>query len=146
MKYAASLGTALILLFAHCKTAKNSPTNTVSSNEKTVFSLNGNWQLTSSSDNKALEGTVLRVIPGITDATIKTLGNNTYCAKEMDVVWKGFKNNGGVFALENLVNACNGTTIYKGATLTVVNNDEVKLQSRTAAGAELLQVWKRVYN
>jgi hypothetical protein len=146
MKLFAFVGTALIFLFAHCKTTKNVPTNT-SSTGKTVFSLNGNWQLASSSDNKALEGTVLRVIPGITDATINTLGNNTYCFKEMDVVWKGLKNNNnGVFSFDNLVNSCNGAPVYKAATLTVVNNDEVRLQTRTAAGAELTQVWKRVYH
>ena len=145
MKYFASAGMALVLFFAQCKTTKKLPTN-ISSVEDKVFSLNGNWQLTSSSDNKALEGTVLRVIPGVTDATIKTLGNNTYCFKEMDVVWKGLKNNNGVFSFENLVNACNGTPVYRGATLSVVNNDEVRVQSRTAAGVELTQVWKRVYN
>ena len=145
MKYFASAGMALVLFFSQCKTTKKLPTN-ISSVEDKVFSLNGNWQLTSSSDNKALEGTVLRVIPGVTDATIKTLGNNTYCFKEMDVVWKGLKNNSGVFSFESLVNSCSGTPVYKAATLNVVNNDEVRVQSRTAAGAELTQVWKRVYN
>lgn len=134
--------TALVFLFTKCETVKNLPTNTSGA----VFSLNGNWQLSSSSDNKAMEGTVLRVIPGIADATIKTLGNNTYCFREMDIVWKGLKNNSGVFSFDNLANACNGTTVYKTATLTVVNNDEVKLDSRTAAGVELTQVWKRVYS
>ena len=140
MKYLACLYIIAASFFSSCETVKNLPTNTSGG----LFSLNGNWQLASSSDNKALEGTIIRVIPGISDATIKTLGNNTYCLRELDVVWKGLKNASGVFSFDNLVNACNGTSVYKPASMTVVNNDEVKVSSKTAAGVELTQVWKRV--
>jgi hypothetical protein len=135
------LGLAIVTIFTQCDTLKNLPTNTSGG----LFSLNGNWQLTTSNDNRALEGTVITVVPGFADATIKTISNNTYCARERDVLWKGIKSlQGGTFSTENLANACQGAPLYKPATITVLTTDEIRLTGHTAASTELIQTWKRV--
>jgi hypothetical protein len=137
------LGVAIVTFFTQCDTIKNIPTNTSGG----LFSLNGNWQLTSSSDNRAMEGSVVNVVPGFTDATIRTLNNNTYCIRERDVFWRGIKSgDAGMFSVESLVNACNGTTVYKQGTLTVLNNDEIRITTMSANNAELIQTWKRAAN
>lgn len=136
-----ALGLAIVTIFTQCDTIKNLPTNTSGG----LFSLNGNWQLTSSSDNRALEGTVITVVPGFSDASVKTISNNTYCVRERDVLWKGIKSlQGGTFSTESLVNACQGSTLYKPATITVLTTDEIRLTGHTAASTELIQTWKRV--
>jgi hypothetical protein len=43
-----------------------------------------------------------------------------------------------------LVTACNGQTVYRDATINVINTDQVTLTSRTAGGSELIQDWRRV--
>lgn len=134
---------AILFFFTQCDTLKNIPTNTSGG----LFSLNGNWQLSSSSDNGALEGTIVTVTPGLSDASVRTLNNNNYCLRERDIVWRGLKSTqAGVFSLESLVTACNNATLYKAGTLTVLTNDEVRVTTRNALGTELLQTWKRVPN
>jgi hypothetical protein len=136
-------GLALLFFFTQCDTLKKIPTNTSGG----LFSLNGSWQLASTSDNGALEGSVVTVIPGLSDATVRTLNNNNYCLRERDIVWRGLKTTqGGQFNVEVLVNACNNTSLYKAGTITVLTNDEIRITSRTALGAELLQTWKRIPN
>lgn len=136
-----ALGLAIVTIFTQCDTIKNLPTNTSGG----LFSLNGNWQLTTTNDNRALEGTVITVVPGFSDASVKTISNNTYCVRERDVLWKGIKSlQGGTFSTEALVNACQGSTLYKPATITVLTNDEIRLTGHTAASTELIQTWKRV--
>ncbi len=135
------LGAAIVTLFAQCETLKSIPTNTSGG----LFSLNGNWQLATTSDNAALEGTVVQVVPGFAEGTARTLANNTYCAREKDALWRGIKSAGSAtFTVETLVSACNGTTLYKPATLTVLTNDEIRIKSSTATSAELIQTWRRV--
>ena len=136
-----ALGLAIVTIFTQCDTIKNLPTNTSGG----LFSLNGNWQLASTNDNRAMEGTVITIVPGFADATVKTISNNTYCARERDVLWKGIKSmQGGTFTTESLVNACQGTTLYQPATITVLTNDEIRLTGHTSASTELIQTWKRV--
>jgi hypothetical protein len=136
-------GFAILLIFTGCDTFKNLPTNTSGG----VFSLNGNWQLVSTNDNSAMEGTVVTVIPGFSDGTARTLNNNTYCLRERDAIWQKIKGReAGVFIMESLVNACNGKTVYQPATVTVLTNDEIRVTTRTAASGELIQTWKRVPN
>ena len=136
-----ALGIAIVTIFTQCDTLKNLPTNTSGG----LFSLNGSWQLSSSSDNRALEGSVVNVVPGFADATVRTISNNAYCVRERDVVWKGLKSlQGGIFSTELLVNACEGTQLYKPATITVLTNDEIRLTGHTASSTELIQTWKRV--
>lgn len=134
---------AIVTIFTQCDTLKNLPTNTSGG----LFSLNGSWQLSSSNDNRAMEGTVVSIVPGVADGTVRTLANNTYCARERDVLWKNLKNQqGGAFTLDNLVSACTGNAVYQQATLTVLTNDEVRISGRTSTGTELIQTWRRAPN
>lgn len=137
------LALAIVTIFTQCETLKGIPTNTSGG----LFSLNGNWQLTSTSDNRALEGTIVQVVPGVADGTARTLNNNTYCLRERDVVWRSIKSgDSGVFTIDLLVNACNGNSLYKPATITVLTNDEIRIKGSTATSSELIQTWKRVAN
>ncbi len=142
-RYILFFSIAIVTIFTQCDTLKNLPTNTSGG----VFSLNGSWQLASSNDNRAMEGTIVSVVPGVADATVRTLANNTYCVRDRDVLWRNLKNlQGGSFSLDNLVSACTGNPIYEQATLTVLTNDEIKITSRTNTGIELVQTWRRVPN
>ncbi len=135
------LSAAIVTIFTQCDTLKSIPTNTSGG----LFSLNGNWRLASTSDNKAMEGTVVQVVPGFSNGTARTLNNNTYCLREKDVLWRSIKNTGsGTFTIETLVNACEGATLYKPATLTVLTTDEIRITGSTASSAELVQTWQRV--
>ena len=135
------LSAAIVTIFTQCDTLKNLPTNTSGG----LFSLNGNWQLASTTDGNALQGTVVQIVPGFSEATARTLNNNTYCLRDKDVVWRSLKSSGsGVFTIDNLVSACNGTVLYKPATITVLTNDEITIKGSTATSAELVQTWRRV--
>lgn len=135
-----AVAAAIVTIFTQCETVRNLPTNTSGG----VFSLNGVWQLTTTSDNKALEGSTVQVIPGIADGTARTLNNNTHCVRERDVLWRGLKSAGsGTFSLQVLVNACEGTVLYKPATLTILTNDEIRITGSTALSTELVQTWRR---
>ena len=94
-----------------------------------------------------MEGTVITIVPGVADASVKTLANNTYCVRERDVLWKNLKNQqSGAFTFDNLVSACAGNPVYQQATITVLTNDEIRVTGRTGTGTELLQTWRRVPN
>ncbi len=135
------LSAAIVTIFTQCDTLKNLPTNTSGG----LFSLNGNWQLASTTDGNAMQGTVVQIVPGFSEATARTLNNNTYCLRDKDVVWRSLKSSGsGVFTIDNLVSACNGTVLYKPATITVLTNDEITIKGSTATSAELVQTWRRV--
>ncbi len=135
------LSAAIVTIFTQCDTLKNLPTNTSGG----LFSLNGNWQLASTTDGNAMQGTVVQIVPGFSEATARTLNNNTYCLRDKDVVWRSLKSSGsGVFTIDNLVSACNGTVLYKPATITVLTNDEITIKGSTASSAELVQTWRRV--
>ena len=135
------IAVAIVTLFTQCDTLKNIPTNTSGG----LFSLNGNWQLVTTTDNRAMEGTVVQVVPGVSDAIARTVNNNTYCLRERDQAWRNIKSGeAGVFTIEMLVNACTGSTLYKPATVTVLTNDEIRIKSSTSSSAELIQSWRRV--
>lgn len=142
-RYLLFFSIAIVTIFTQCDTLKNLPTNTSGG----LFTLNGSWQLATSNDNRAMEGTVVSVVPGVADATVRTLANNTYCARERDVLWRNLKNmQGGSFNLDNLVFACTGNPVYQQAILTVLTNDEIRITGRTNTGSELIQTWKRIPN
>ncbi|MCW3107973.1 MAG: hypothetical protein JWQ09_2479 [Segetibacter sp.] len=129
------------IVISSCDTIKNLPTNTTGG----IFSLNGNWRLASTTDNNALVGTIITVYPVVGNAVVKTINNNTYCVRENDQVWKSVKGNGaGGFTISTLVSACNGTTVYKDGTISIVNSDKVTVTSRTSGNTELVQSWERV--
>ena len=129
--------------FTGCDTLKKLPTNTSGG----VFSLNGNWTLIATNDNNAEMGTTITVLPIVGSGSVKTLANNTYCYRENDVVWKDIKTiPSGGFSLSQLAGACNGTTTYNEGTITIENNNLVKINSKTVAGIILVQEWKRASN
>ena len=129
-----------VWLLSGCDALKGLPTNTTGG----LFSLNGSWQLAASSDNRVLEGSVVRVFPGVADATLHTMVSNSFCMRQGDVFWRGLKTNAdGSFAMEQLIQACN-TATFQPATITVLNNNEIRVATRTASGAEWLQTWRRV--
>lgn len=136
------LSAAILTIFTQCETIKNLPTNTSGG----VFSLNGQWQLTSSTDSRNMEGTVVSVVPGFNDATVRTLPtNNTYCVRERDAMWRTVKSdNAGGFVTDVLVNACTGSPVYMAGTITVLNSNEIRVRTTTANNTELLQTWRRV--
>jgi hypothetical protein len=120
---------------------KSLPTNTTGG----LFSLNGTWRLTSTTDGKAMVGTTINVLPVVGSASIKSVTNNTYCVREKDDLWTGVKGNGaGGFTINTLVNACNGSTVYKEGTVTVITNDRISVTTRTATNTEMIQSWERV--
>ena len=137
------ISAAILTIFIQCDTLKGLPTNTSGG----LFTLNGNWQLSTTNDANAMQGTVVQVVPGFSDGTVRTLNNNTYCLRERDAAWRNIKSlQGGTFTIEALVNACNGSTLYKQATITVQSNDEITIKGSSATSSELLQTWRRVPN
>lgn len=129
----------IITLFS-CDTIKKSSNST-----GTVFSLNGEWQLTANSDNSLIGSSVL-VYPFVPDAKFKKLVNNTQCFRETDVKWKNIAtdNNGG-FTVNNLQSSCTGgAPQYVPAAIVVVNTNEIKVNGKNAAGENSSQTWKRI--
>ena len=137
------ISSMLLLALSSCDTLKSIPTNTTGG----LFSLNGTWKLSSSTDNNAMAGTTITIYPVVGNASIKALANNTYCVREGDPYWKSIKANGnGGFTISNLVNACNGTTVYHDGIIAVASNDKITVTTRTASNSELIQAWDRVKN
>lgn len=133
----------MAVVFAGCETLQNLPTNTTGN----VFSLNGQWKLASTTDNNAMVGTVIQVYPVVGNATVKSTANNTYCVRNNDEMWRTIKRSeSGGFTISNLSGACNGTTTYNDGTVSVVNNDEIIVTTRTSGNSELVQRWARVKN
>lgn len=132
---------AVIIFLSACDTIKNLPTNTSGG----LFSLNGNWKLSSTSDNNAQVGTVVGVAPAIANAYVKTFENNSYCYRAGDEAWKSLSSrpNGG-FTIQSLASACNGTSVYKSGEITILSNDNIRVTTKTSADAILTQEWVRV--
>ena len=131
----------IIIFFSACETIKNLPTNTSGG----LFSLNGNWKLSSTTDNNAQVGTVVSVAPAIASAFVKTFENNSYCYRTSDEAWKSLSSrpNGG-FTIQALVSACNGTSVYKAGEIVILTNDQVRVTTKTSGDAILVQEWTRV--
>lgn len=133
------LSAAIVTIFTQCESLRNIPTNTSGG----LFSLNGSWQLFTSSDNRAMEGTIVSVVPGFNEATVRTLNNNTYCVRERDAMWRNIRaGEAETFSIDLLVTNCTGT-LYKPATITVINSNEIRVTGHTAMSTELVQTWRR---
>jgi hypothetical protein len=132
---------AVITFLSACDTIKNLPTNTSGG----LFSLNGNWKLSSTTDNNAQVGTVVTVAPAIASAFVKTFENNSYCYRANDEAWKSLSSrpNGG-FTIQSLASACNGTSIYKAGEITILTNDQIRVSTKTSTDVVLTQEWVRV--
>ena len=132
---------AVVTFFSACDTIKNLPTNTSGG----LFSLNGSWKLSSTTDNNAQVGTVVSIAPAIASAFVKTFENNSYCYRISDEAWKSVssRQNGG-FTIQSLSSACNGTAIYKTGEITILTNDQIRITTKTITDANLVQEWSRV--
>jgi hypothetical protein len=133
--------TGIIIFLSACDTIKNLPTNTSGG----LFSLNGNWKLSTTTDNNAQVGTVVSVAPAIASAFVKTFENNSYCFRAGDEAWKSLSGrpNGG-FTIQSLASACNGTSVYKAGEITILTNDQIRVSTKTSTDVVLTQEWVRV--
>ncbi len=131
----------LLFLFTACDTVKKFPTNTSGG----LFSLNGSWKLTTTTDNNAQVGTVVSVAPAIASGFVTNLENNSYCYRSGDEAWKilSVKINGG-FVIKLLTSACNASTVYKDGEITVLTNDMIRINSKNNLEQTLVQEWTRV--
>ena len=133
---------AIIISFASCDTIRNA-TNTTGGS---VFSLNGKWQLSSNTPENTMLNSVVTVSLFSKEGRLTYLANNTQCYRENDVKWKTIKtDNAGGFTLDNLMSNCtSGSLVYQPATITVANNNEIRLSGKNAAGQDNSQTWTRV--
>lgn len=127
------------LFFISCEAIQKATNSTGS-----AFSLTGQWQLNSNSPDNSSIGTKVTVAPFVSEARITGLVGSSYCFRENDVLWKDIAaDNAGGFTINTLVNGCNGL-IYNPATITVVNNNEIRITGKNANGNQMQQVWKRI--
>ena len=133
---------AIIILFASCDTIRNA-TNTTGG---AVFSLNGKWQLSSNSPENTMLNSVITVSLFSKEGRLTYVANNTQCYRENDVKWKTIKtDNAGGFTLDNLMSNCtSGSLVYQPATITVINNNEIRLNGKNVAGQDNTQTFTRI--
>ena len=131
----------IIITFASCDALKKTSNTTGG-----VFSLNGQWELSSNSPENTLVGSRVTVAPFISEARFTTIANNTQCFRENDVKWKNIAtNNNGGFLLNNLLSSCNSASLnYQPAIITVVNTNEIRLTGRNINGQDNTQTWRRI--
>jgi hypothetical protein len=132
----------VIISFASCDAVRQA-TNTTGG---AVFSLNGKWQMNSNIPENTLLNSVVTVAPFISQGTLSTVANNTQCYREKDLKWKTIKTDkAGGYTIENATSNCaSGTLSYLPATITVVNNNEIKIVGKNAAGADNTETWTRI--
>ena len=130
-----------LFVVAGCDTLQNASNST-----GTVFSLTGQWKLTSNLPENTLTGSVVTVAPFISEGKLTVLANNTQCYRENDVKWKDIvTDKAGGFTMNNLLASCTGGTLnYQPATIKVVNADEIRIVGKNVAGVENTQVWTRI--
>ena len=131
----------IVISFIGCDTLKKTSNTTGG-----VFSLNGQWELTSNSPENTLVGSRVTVAPFISEARFTMLANNTQCFRDNDVKWKNIAtNNNGGFLINNLLSTCNAASLnYQPAVLTVVNSNEIRVTGRNINGQDNTQIWRRV--
>ena len=129
------------LVFIGCDTLKKTSNTTGG-----VFSLNGQWELSSNSPENTLVGSRVTVAPFVAEARFNTIANNTQCFRDNDIKWKNIAtNNNGGFLINNLLSTCNAASLnYQPAVITVVNTNEIRLTGKNINGQENTQVWRRV--
>ncbi len=133
---------AIVVSFVSCDAVRQA-TNTTGG---AVFSLNGKWQLNSNMPENTLLNSVVTVTPFISQGTLTTVANNTQCYRDKDLKWKTIKTDkAGGYTIENAASNCTGGSLsYLPATITVVNNNEIKIVGKNAAGVDNIETWARV--
>ena len=128
------------LIFTSCDAIKQ-----VTNSTGTGFSLNGKWQLKSSTPENTLVGSIVSVTSFVSEGKLTSLSNNSQCFRENDIKWKDIKaqTNGG-FTINNLLSNCNsGDLNYKPAVIDVVSVDEIKISGKNVTGVDNVQTWVR---
>ena len=133
---------AVVIAFTSCDAVRQA-TNTTGG---AVFSLNGKWQLTSNNPENTLLNSVVSVSLFSTEGKLTYLGNNTQCYRENDIKWKNIKSDkAGGYTIDNLLSNCNsGALNFQPATITVINNNEIRVNGKNAAGQDNTQTWARI--
>ena len=133
---------AIIISLASCDTIRNA-TNTTGGS---VFSLNGQWQLSNNNPENTMLNSIVTVSLFSKEGKLTYVANNTQCYRENDIKWKTIKtDNAGGFTLDNLMSNCtSGSLVYQPSTITVANNNEIRLSGKNAAGQDNSQTWTRV--
>ncbi|MCY7293655.1 MAG: hypothetical protein LH615_15865 [Ferruginibacter sp.] len=133
---------AIIIALASCDAVRQA-TNTTGG---AVFSLNGKWQLTSNTPENTMLNSVVTVSLFSKEGRLTNVANNTQCYRENDVKWKTIQtDNAGGFTLDNLISNCtSGSLVYQPAAITVINNGEIRLTGKNAAGQDNTQTFTRV--
>jgi hypothetical protein len=133
---------SIVLLFASCDAFKQA-TNTTGG---AVFSLNGKWQLNSNLPENTLLTSTVSVAPFISQGVLSTVANNSQCYRQNDIKWKNVKTDKtGGYTIENAISNCTaGTLSYVPATIVVLNNNEIKIAGKNAAGQDNVEVWSRI--
>ncbi len=131
----------IVIAFISCDAIKKTSNTTGG-----VFSLNGQWELSSNSPENTLVGSRVTVAPFVSEARFTTIANNTQCFRDNDIKWKNIAtNNNGGFVLNNLLSSCNtGSLNYQPALLNVVNTNEIRLTGRNINGQDNTQIWRRI--
>lgn len=114
--------------------------------QKSTFSLNGGWEMVTTSDNNALLGSRINVLPESGDAVLTNVKNNTYCVRPTDIIWKDIVSVSSGFTVNNLCSSCVSSLEYRPAVIGVLTKDSIRVAGVTRAGAALVQTWRRVAN
>ena len=133
---------AILIAFTSCDTLQQA-TNTTGG---ALFSLNGNWRLGSNTPDNTLINSVVTVSPLVSDGVLSTVANNSQCYREKDILWRNIKsNNNGGYTLETLISNCSsGSLNYMGASIYVVNSNEIRVTGVNASGQQSVQTWTRI--
>ncbi len=133
---------ALVIALTSCGALQNA-TNTTSTG---IFSLNGNWQLTSNAPENTLLNTVVSVTLLSQEGKITTLQNNTQCYRQDDIKWKNIKTDkAGGYTISNMLSNCSSSSlVYAPATIYVVNNNEIRISGKNTSGNDNVQTWVRM--
>ena len=132
---------ALLIALCSCEIFKNSSNSTGS-----VFSLNGQWELVSSTPDNTLTGSRVTVAAFIPEGKFTFLQNNSQCYRDNDIKWKNIASDkSGGFMINNLLSTCSGGTLnYQPATIYVMNTNQIRITGRNINNQDNVQVWKRV--
>ena len=133
---------AIIISLASCDAVRQA-TNTTGG---AVFSLNGKWQLSSNSPENTMLNSIVTVSLFSKEGRLTYVANNTQCYRENDIKWKNVRtDNAGGFTIDNLMSNCtSGSLVYQPASIAVINNNEIRVGGKNAAGQDNSQTWIRV--
>jgi hypothetical protein len=143
MKTIKLLSSACIFLSLLSCDAVKQATNTTGG---AVFSLNGKWKLMSNIPENSLVNSTITVAPFLSQGLLASVENNTQCYRINDIKWKNIKvDKIGGYSIENAANNCaTGSLTYIASTISIVNNNEIKVTGKNALGQDNVELWSRI--